>query len=79
MYATGPGQARGFNVMSLSNLKLGGSTRFWCVILAAYMLTSTFGFLILREWRAFVSALGPVKVLTRFASSSQLFLFKYMG
>ena len=94
MYATGPGQVSGFNAMSLSNLKLGGSTRFWvaernlnsvttmgivdnrvsapqhsiikflnsnpgfwCVILAAYTLTSTFGFLILREWRAFVSVL----------------------
>ena len=56
MYATGPGQASGFNAMSLSNLKLGGSTRFWCVILAAYMLTLTFGYLILREWHAFVSA-----------------------
>lgn len=55
MYATGPGQASGFNAMSLSNLKLGGSTRFWCVILAAYMLTLTFGYLILREWHAFVS------------------------
>ena len=32
MYATGPGQVSGFNAMSLSNLKLGGSTRFWVAV-----------------------------------------------
>ncbi|CAJ1365089.1 unnamed protein product [Effrenium voratum] len=55
MYATGPGEAAGFNVLSLSNLKIGGSTRFWCVVVAAYMLTSTFAYLVLAEWRVFVS------------------------
>ena len=53
MYATGPGKAAGFNVLCLSNLKVGGSIRFWCVILAAYMLTSAFGYLVLSEWRIF--------------------------
>ena len=54
MYATGPGQAGGFNVFCLSNLKVHGSIRFWCVILAAYLLTSAFGYLVLSEWRIFV-------------------------
>ena len=38
MYGTGPGHAEGFNALSLSNLKVGGSVRFWCVILAASQL-----------------------------------------
>lgn len=55
MYATGHGSADGFNRLSLSNLKHGGSFRFWGVIVAAYTLTAAFARFAIEEWHSFVA------------------------
>lgn len=54
MYYTGHGNAKGFNCLSLSNLTLGGSNRFWGVVVAAYVLTATFAHFVITEWHSFV-------------------------
>lgn len=53
MYATGQGEAPGFNAYSLSNLSE-GSDRFWGVVVAAYILTGFVLHQMLAEWRRFV-------------------------
>ncbi|CAE8647407.1 unnamed protein product, partial [Polarella glacialis] len=54
VYASSPGSATGANRLSLSNLQLGGSDRFWCVVVAAYVLFGAFSYLVLAEWRNFL-------------------------
>ena len=53
LYATGPGHAAGFNKLCLSNLEMDGSIRFWCTILAAYLLTAASSYFVLVEWQSF--------------------------